>query len=240
MAEASREGDVTTVVTLDGPAGAGKSTTAREVARRLGYRYLDSGSLYRALAWALVEEGVPEDRWPALDRVSLDGLGVAVEPGEQTLELSHRGRPLSEELRTPEITARVSSVARLPAVRRWLLRHQRALGRHGRLVADGRDMGTVVFPDAGTKVFLEADLDERARRRLLDQGVERPGEVDTAREAERLAARDHADMSRETAPLRPADDAVVLDTTTLDFHEQVEAVVALARRVDPEAGPDRR
>lgn len=225
-----------TVVTLDGPAGAGKSTTAREVARRLGYRYLDSGALYRALTWALAAEGVPEDTWAKLDAEALEGLGVTVSPGPETLELAHRGRVLGTELRTPEITARVSAVARLPAVRDWLLRHQRALGRHGRLVADGRDMGTVVFPDAGTKVFLEADLVERARRRLRDHGVERPGEDETAREAERLAARDRTDMTRETAPLRPAADAVLLDTTRLDFDEQVEAVVALAREADPEAG----
>lgn len=225
-----------TVVTLDGPAGAGKSTTAREVARRLGYRYLDSGALYRALTFALLEEGVDEAVWGDLDREALDALGVTVVPAEGTLELGHRGRPLADELRTPRVTARVSAVARLPAVRRWLLRHQQALGRHGRLVTDGRDMGTVVFPEAGTKVFLQADLDERARRRLRDQGVRAPGAREQEQEAEKLAARDHADMSRETSPLRPADDAVVLDTTALDFEEQVEAVVALARRVDPEAG----
>ncbi|WP_405285293.1 (d)CMP kinase [Gaopeijia maritima] len=225
-----------TVVTLDGPAGAGKSTTAREVARRLGYRYLDSGALYRALTFALLEEGVDEVVWGDLDREALDALGVTVAPVEGTLELGHRGRVLGDELRTPQVTARVSAVARLPAVRRWLLRHQQALGRHGRLVTDGRDMGTVVFPEAGTKVFLQADLDERARRRLLDQGVRAPGARERQQAAEKLAARDHADMSRETSPLRPADDAVVLDTTALDFEEQVEAVVALARRVDPEAG----
>lgn len=225
-----------TVVTLDGPAGAGKSSTAREVARRLGYRYLDSGALYRALTWVLAEEGVPEETWPELDAETLDGLGITVSPGAETLELAHRGRMLDQELRTPEVTARVSAVARLPAVRRWLLRHQRALGRQGRLVADGRDMGTVVFPGAGTKVFLQADLAERARRRLLEQGVESPRREDTVREAERLAARDRTDMTRETAPLKPAHDAVLLDTTGLDFDEQVEAVVALARKVDPEAG----
>lgn len=229
-----------TVVTLDGPAGSGKSTTAREVARRLGYRYLDSGALYRALTWALEREGVPEARWPELDADGLEALGVSVSPGPETLEIAHRGRVLGDELRTPEVTARVSAVARLPAVRRWLLRHQRTLGRHGRLVADGRDMGTVVFPEAGTKVFLEADLEERARRRLRDQGVDAPAPGETAREAERLAARDKIDMTRDTAPLRPADDAVFLDTTRLDFDEQVEAIVRLARRIDPEAGRPRR
>jgi cytidylate kinase len=227
---------LSTVVTLDGPAGAGKSTTAREVARRLGYRYLDSGALYRSMTFALLTEGVPFDRWADLETQDLDALGVAVGPGDETLEVLYRGHRLTDELRTPEVTARVSAVSRLPAVRRWLLGHQRALGRAGRLVADGRDMGTVVYPEAGTKVFLQADLGERARRRLLDQGVTQPGADETAREAERLAARDRADTTRETAPLRVADDAVVLDTTSLDFEAQVQAVVALARRVDPDAG----
>ncbi|NNK63195.1 MAG: cytidylate kinase, partial [Gemmatimonadetes bacterium] len=139
-------------------------------------------------------------------------------------------------LRTDLVTARVSSAARLPAVRNWLLGHQRALGRWGRLVADGRDMGTVVFPGAGTKVFLEADLTERARRRLRDRGVAEPDPETTAREAERLEARDRKDRTRETAPLRAAPDAVRLDTTGLDFDAQVEAVVALAREADPDAG----
>ena len=131
---------------------------------------------------------------------------------------------------------RVSSAARIPAVRAWLLGHQQALGRWGRLVTDGRDMGTVVFPGAGTKVFLEADLPERARRRLRAQGIAEPDSETTAREAERLEARDQKDRTRETAPLRAAPDAVHLDTTGLDFDAQVEAVVALAREADPDAG----
>jgi cytidylate kinase len=225
-----------TVVTIDGPAGAGKSTTAREVARRLGYRYLDSGALYRALTWALLDAGLPEEGWPDLDARALDDLGIEVRPEGETLVVRHRGRRLESELRTDRVTALVSSAARLPAVRDWLLGHQRALGRWGRLVADGRDMGTVVFPEAGTKVFLEADLTERARRRLRDQGVSAPDADATAREAERLEARDRKDMTRETAPLRAAPDAVRLDTTGLDFDAQVEAVVALALEADPESG----
>jgi cytidylate kinase len=225
-----------TVVTLDGPAGAGKSTTAREVARRLGYRYLDSGALYRALTFALLDEAVPPEEWDSLDGAALDTLGIEVRPEGETLVVSHRGRRLGTELRTEAVTRRVSDAARLPAVRDWLLGHQRALGRYGRLVADGRDMGTVVFPEAGTKVFLEADLTERARRRLREQGVDEPDADETAREAQRLEERDLRDSTRETAPLRAADDAVRLDTTALDFESQVEAVVALARQADSDTG----
>ncbi len=222
-----------TVVTIDGPAGAGKSTTAREVARRLGYRYLDSGALYRALTHALLAEGVPADRWPELDRDTLDRLAVEVVPGAGTLMLWHRGRRLTDELRTDRVNAHVSLVARLPVVREWLLGHQRALGALGRLVTDGRDMGTVVFPSAGTKVFLVADLEERARRRLTEQGSDGADDAELRRAASRLSERDEIDSTRETAPLRAASDAVVIDTTTLDFEEQVGRVVDLARKRRP-------
>lgn len=225
MADADR-----TIVTLDGPAGAGKSTTAQAVARRLGYRYLDSGALYRALTYALLEARVPEARWPELDRSDLDRLGVEARAKGETLEIALDDRVLGPELRSPEVTARVSALARNAAVRGWLLSTQRALGAAGRLVADGRDMGTVVFPEAGTKVFLDADPSERARRRLGDQGVGTPSDEDIAHEAERLLARDRQDRERAHAPLRPADDAWVLDTTGLSFDEQVEAIVARARR----------
>jgi CMP/dCMP kinase len=219
-----------TVVTLDGPAGAGKSTTAREVARRLGYRYLDSGALYRGLTYALLEADVPMEAWEELGREELDALGLEVRPGPETLELALRGRPLGDELRTPEVTRMVSRLARVPAVRGWLLETQQALGAAGRLVADGRDMGTVVFPRAGTKVFLDADPMERARRRLGDLGVSDPSPVEVAGEAENLQARDRQDRERAHAPLRAAPDAWVLDTTGLTFQEQVEKIVARVRR----------
>lgn len=227
------------IVTLDGPAGAGKSTTAREVARRLGYRYLDSGALYRGLTYALLEAGVAEARWPELERSDLEGLGLTARAGDETLEIALRGRALGPELRGAEVTARVSTLARNPAVRAWLLNTQRALGAAGRLVADGRDMGTVVFPEAGTKVYLDADPHERARRRLGDQGYAHPSEEEVALEAERLLARDRQDRERAHAPLRPAPDAWVLDTTGLTFDEQVEAIVDRARRLDRPVTDDR-
>jgi cytidylate kinase len=230
MADRGTAAPESTVVTLDGPAGSGKSTTAREVARRLGYRYLDSGALYRMITYALLEEGVESEQWPRLTPRELASLHVAAEAGEETLLLRHRGRLLGDaELRSEEVTELVSRVAGIPAVRNWLLDTQRALGREGRLVADGRDMGTVVFPAAGTKVFLEADLRERARRRLRDQGVDAPEPERVAEAADRLADRDSADSGREDAPLRVPEGAHRLDTTDLAFEEQVERVVALAR-----------
>jgi len=222
-----------TLITLDGPAGVGKSTTAREVARRLGWRYLDSGALYRAVTWALMEAGVPEADWTELTGDDLHGLGLSVRPEAETLVLLHRDRPLDAELRTPEVTAQVSKVAQLPAVRGWLLDTQREAGQAGKLVADGRDMGTVVFPEAATKVFLEADPAERARRRLGDQGIATPTLEQVQEERERLQARDQADTQREVAPLRPADGALRLDTTDLTFDQQVERIVQAARDAAP-------
>ena len=217
-----------TVVTIDGPAGSGKSTTARAVAGRLGWRYLDSGALYRALTHALLEAGTPPERWSGLDASELGALGVEVELGPDAVRVLHRGELLDDELRRDAVTEHVSRLAALPAVREWLLGAQRAAGRRGRLVADGRDMGTVVFPRAGTKVFLDATPRERARRRLSDKGVEEPDETTLEEERERLRARDRRDSEREHSPLRIPDGALVLDTTDLDFEEQVERIVELA------------
>jgi 3-phosphoshikimate 1-carboxyvinyltransferase len=215
-----------TVVTVDGPAGSGKSSTAREVARRLGYRHLDSGALYRGLTVALVEAALPEGQWADLTPERLSGIPLRLEPGSgSSFRVVLGNRELDAELRDPVVTARVARLAGVPAVREWLLRAQREAGAAGGLVADGRDMGTVVFPDAGVKVFLTADLRERARRRLLQDGMDpdQPGLLD--REALRLEERDRQDRERAASPLRQPDGALVLDTTKLTLEEQVDRVV---------------
>lgn len=217
------------VVTLDGPAGSGKSTTAREAAARLGFRHLDSGAFYRALTWALLQEDVPPDEWSELSAEDLDRQRVSIEPTGAGFRIQVRGRELSEELRTEEVTRHVSELARLPAVRRWLLDVQREAGSYGSLVADGRDMGTVVFPDAEVKFFLTADLEERARRRLAEGGTPDPDPEELARQARRIEARDRQDSEREHSPLRRPPDAVVLDTTEMDFEDQVRTVVLHVR-----------
>lgn len=223
-----REGPV---VTLDGPAGSGKSTTARAVARRLGLRHLDSGALYRALTYALLEAGVPEARWQALGVEDLLALGVELAPTEQGFEVRLRGRALTDGLRTPRVTERVAQLARLPAARACLLDLQRSAGERGRLVADGRDMGTVVFPDADLKIYLVADLEERARRRLRETGVDDPSPEALADQVGAIRERDRIDSGRRISPLRRPDDAVEIDTTALSFEEQVEAIVERARRL---------
>jgi len=222
------------VVTLDGPAGSGKSTTAKEVARRLGFRHLDSGGLYRALTLALLEQGVPREEWPDLSEDGMRALPVHVasEGAEFVIEVG--GRPVKSELRTPEVTADVAFLASLPASRACLLRLQRAAGEQGRLVADGRDMGSVVFPHADVKVYLVADLTERARRRLKEGGGSDPADDEVEREAGAIAERDRQDSERELSPLRKPEDAHLIDTTRLDFEEQVEAIVGFVKSLSAE------
>ncbi|HET7274769.1 MAG TPA: (d)CMP kinase [Longimicrobiaceae bacterium] len=218
------------IIAIDGPAGSGKSSTAREVARRLGYRHLDSGAFYRGLTLAAIRAGIPAERWEALNSDEISALGVGADPDDDGYRISIHGENVSDEIRSPEVNALVSRMAALPAVRAWLLDALRRAGDVGRLVADGRDIGTVVFPDAELKVFLVCAPEERARRRLLEQGHTRPDNEQIALEQARLARRDSDDSSRAVAPLMRAEDAVQLDTTDLSFDDQVAAIIAMAKQ----------
>lgn len=220
------------VIAIDGPAASGKSSTAALVAERLGWAHLDSGALYRALTLA------------ALDRVAdgsaqrilalADELPVRLVLAGSTFRPEVAGVDVDEAIRSTRVTASVSAVAALPAVRAWVNARQReAVQAHpDGVVVDGRDIGTVVFPDAPLKVFLIATPEERARRRLSQRG-QPLDEARVARESAELAARDHADATRPVAPLKAAPDAVVLDSTRLSLGEQVEQVVALAQQRFP-------
>jgi cytidylate kinase len=217
------------IIALDGPAGSGKSSTAKAVAAALGYRHLDSGAFYRAITWAALRAGIPADAWSGLTPEQLDGLDVHGRPGGAGYTLAVGGSEVTREIRLPEVNAHVSRMAAVPAVRTWLMGALREAGARGGLVADGRDIGTVVFPDAELKVYLVADPRERARRRLLEQGLASPSPEDVEAEAARLQGRDEIDSTREVAPLARADDAVELDTTRLDFAHQVDEIVRMAR-----------
>ena len=217
------------VIAIDGPAASGKSTTAAAVARELGALHLDSGALYRALTAVAL---APRQTDPELLLQSAESRGLELrEAGGALVPFLDDGdaEPL---LRTAEVNALVSEVSAWPAVREWVnsrLRGAAARGRGRPLVLDGRDIGTVVFPHAPVKVFLTATPEARARRRLLQRGGD-PDEAEVAREAALLAERDRRDAARPIAPLRRAADAVLLDTTALDFAEQVGEIVRLARR----------
>lgn len=200
------------LIAIDGPAGAGKSTVARRLAGELGFTYLDSGAMYRCVA--LLSLGAPE-REPA----SLASEAV-IELGDTVLL---DGEDVTAEIRTPEVSEAASLVAADPAVREALVAKQRRLMAAGDWVAEGRDIGTVVAPDAELKVFLTADSAERARRRALELGAD-PNTV----QAEQTM-RDQRDSEREHSPLRPAPGAVLLDTTGLDVEQVVERIAALAR-----------
>ena len=221
------------IITLDGPAGSGKTTTAQAVAKRLGFRHLDSGALYRALTFAILQEGVPEEEWGSLEPGQLSELNVEVEAEGDGVNIYRNGVLLTSELRSSEVTGCVSALSGLPAVRDWLLGVQRSVGAHGNLVADGRDMGTVVFPDADVKIFLVAGLEERARRRLLQDTGREPTSGEIQDEARRIEQRDQADQSRNHAPLRRPEDAVEVDTTGLSFADQVALILRRVKDLTP-------
>lgn len=219
------------VVTVDGPAGSGKSTTAKEVARRLGFYHLDSGALYRGITLALLRasDGVLD---PAtIDERRIEALDLKVSWSDEGPDIRLGGAVVSDDdLRARPVTDVVSAVAAVPSVRNWLLHAQRSGARPPGLVADGRDMGSVVFPSAPVKVFLQADSEVRAARRLRQLGTPDPTPAEVAREAKRLRARDAFDAGREVAPLVVPEGAHVIDTTAVDFDAQVEAILELVHR----------
>jgi len=216
------------IVTIDGPAGSGKSSTARAVARKLGFHHLDSGAFYRALTLAAIRAGIDESEWDDLSVQDLERLGVAASPAESGFRMTISGTDVGDDIRAQDVSTRVSRMARVPAVREWLLGPLRTLTHGVDLVADGRDMGTVVFPEAGLKVFLVAAPETRARRRLAELGNTDPTADELEAEVARLVERDRIDSERAVAPLRRAEDAIVVDTTDLDFDEQVDRIVELA------------
>ena len=226
------------VIAIDGPAASGKSSTAALVAQRLGWAHLDSGALYRALTLAALDrlEGPPAtEGWPVQRILALaDELPVRLVLSGSSFRPEVAGVDVDEAIRSERVTANVSAVAALPAVRAWVNARQReaVLAHPIGVVVDGRDIGTVVFPDASLKVFLTATPDERARRRLSQRGQPLEQTL-VARESAELAARDHADASRAVAPLKSARDAVVLDSTRLSLAEQVDQVVVLAHERFP-------
>ncbi len=213
-------------IAIDGPSASGKTTTARAVARRLGYRYLDSGALYRCLGLKISQLGVDPD----------DAGAVAAVVSSTTVEYDDEGRAWldgqlqSGALRTPEVADLASRASVHPAARDWITARLRDAAAGGGVVVEGRDIGTVVLPDAEVKVFLSADLQVRAERRFTDLQESGHGGA-LADVAEDLRRRDERDSARAAAPLVPAEGAVLLDGSHLSFEEQVEAVLALVRDV---------
>jgi CMP/dCMP kinase len=213
------------ILAIDGPGGVGKSTVSRRIARRLGLRYLDTGAMYRAVTWALLQGGVRTDDATAVANAAPEvHIEIGTNPAKPTIHAD--GVDVGMPIRTAEVTAAVSAVSAVPAVRALLLQQQRSAIGDGGIVVEGRDIGTVVVPDAPLKVFLTAEPDVRAQRRRAE--LRPPDGTGVATVRRELARRDASDSSRAVSPLTVADDAVVVDTTQLSLDEVVDRVLALA------------
>lgn len=217
----------TLIVAIDGPAGAGKSSVSKEVAKRLGMAFLDTGAMYRAATWWAMHREEDLENAEALIE-STRAMPLEMHHEDDTLRIRVGEDDITDAIRSPEVTKNIKKLDGIPGVREHLVRLQRELGTAQPTVAEGRDMGTVVFPDACCKIYLDASLEERTRRRA-EQLTGQGREVDMAVLREEIAARDRNDTTRTVGPLRKADDAYVLDTSALSFDEVVEAIVARAR-----------
>ena len=210
------------IIAIDGPSGAGKGTVARAVAARLGYRHVDTGAMYRALAWKALHDGLDLSDEASVAAVA-ERARFDVEGGRITID----GHDVATAIRTPEMDRASAMVARHPAVRRVLVARQRSYGQGGGVVMEGRDIGTVVFPDADVKIYLDASPEERARRRAADPAHTSSRNSQLSDVATALAERDRSDSTRTASPLAVAPDAVVMDTTGLPVDRVVEQVLTL-------------
>lgn len=221
------------IVAIDGPAGSGKSTTARMVAKRLGFTYVDTGAFYRALTLKVLEAKVsPENHEAVLRHAEEMCLSIKPDPAGDQFFLD--GHEVTAKIRAPQVTNAIAPISGNPKVRAIMVRRQREIGQRGGVVMEGRDIGTVVFPDADLKIFMSASLDERTRRRLREleaQGIHK--DFDTLRRE--IEVRDEKDAKRDVAPLRPAEDAVLIDTTNVTIEQQVDFIVQALEKKRQEA-----
>ncbi|WP_107667684.1 bifunctional pantoate--beta-alanine ligase/(d)CMP kinase [Cyanothece sp. BG0011] len=214
------------IIAIDGPAGAGKSTVTRRVAKALNFTYLDTGAMYRGMAWLVLHSGISvEDESAIAELVSQADLKFIPSSDEQPPQVIINGENVTNAIRTPQVTALVSPISAYPAVRQKLVNYQQELGKLGGVVAEGRDIGTNVFPDAEVKIFLTASVQERARRRLLDFQAQGQDNLDLQQLEREIEQRDYRDSHRTLAPLRKANDAMELNTDDLTIEEVVNKIV---------------
>ena len=211
------------IITIDGPAGAGKTTASKMLADRLGYKYIDTGALYRGVALEAISAGLSPDDDKGLERLC-QTLQLEFAWGEQGLRLFSQGSDITDKIRTPQITMFASAASARPVVRRYLLGLQRDMARQKGVVFEGRDMGTVVFPDADVKFFLDADPKTRASRRYRELAAKTS---QTLEEVERdMLCRDKNDSTRKLAPLKPAAEAIIIDSTAIDVNAVIDLMLA--------------
>jgi cytidylate kinase len=215
------------VVVLDGPAGSGKSSTAIELAKKLGYIYLDTGAMYRAVTLKFLQ--LDKDIIYKSDRLKkvLQNTRIDIKPSPSGLQIFLDGDDVTDEIRSGEVDGFVSEVAAIDEVREYLQQQQRRFGEEFDIVAEGRDLGTYVFPDADIKIFLVADLDVRARRRMEQMNA---NEMQLNKFRDNLAKRDRIDSGRRHSPLKKADDAIEIDTTNLSFEQQVNKILEICHQ----------
>jgi CMP/dCMP kinase len=215
------------IIAIDGPVGSGKSTVARRVAELLGYTHLDSGAMYRAVAWKALRDGVPLDSPERLSALA-ESVRIDLVPQDGKLSVLLNGEDITERIRTPEVSRAASVVAVIPGVRHPMVAEQRRAGARGGVVMEGRDIGSVVFPHADLKIFLDASVEVRAARRQREH--EEKGEpMEFDKVLAEVHERDRRDSQRETSPLVRAADAVVVDNTAMDAEETARVIVLLAK-----------
>lgn len=213
-------------VAIDGPAGAGKSTVARLVARELSYIYVDTGAMYRAITWYMIREGVAAEEHGVVDRM-VQNLTIELLPEKDVQKVLINGEDMTPHIRSLQVSGQVSQYSKIEGVRSRLSHLQRQMALRKGVVMDGRDIGTTVLPDAEVKIFMTASVEERALRRYKEL---KDTETVTLQQLEQdIAARDRLDEGREISPLRRAGDAILLDTTHMDIHQAVEAIVSHCR-----------
>jgi len=217
-------------IAIDGPSGAGKSTVARALAKRLGYIYIDTGAMYRSVALRVKEKSISSEDELALSQFA-SSLHITLSPEGERIRVFCDGQDVTEAIRTPEISRLASHISRQKGVREALVRMQREMGKEGGVILEGRDIGTVVFPDAEVKFYLDAESDERARRRY-DEMVEKGVKVDFKETQEELVQRDHNDMHRVHSPLKKANDAIYIDSTHRSAEEIVEEMARIVKSKD--------
>ena len=213
------------IITIDGPAGAGKTTVAKEVAKRLKFLYLDTGAMYRAMTLKALNEGINSEKIDKLiEMVGRTSLRVAA-PAKENMRIWTDGEEVTDKIRTEEVTKNIWWVCRVKEVREKMKKIQREIGSKGGIVVEGRDIGTVIFPDAPYKFYLDASIDERAKRRWLEQKNKGMETSEMGKLKKDIEERDHKDFTREIAPLKKADDAIHVDTTTLSIEQVIEKII---------------
>jgi cytidylate kinase len=221
------------IIAIDGPAGSGKSTTAKLLAKKLGYLYIDTGAMYRAVTLYAIKNNLLDDEKKIIDLASQLDIELKFEDGQT--KVSVNGKDVTEEIRSLEVNQNVSPVSKIEGVRKILVQKQKEMGKNGGVVMEGRDITTVVFPNADVKIYLTATIDERARRRALEF-AQKGQQVDIEQVKQNILDRDRIDSSRDVSPLTKSPDAIEIDTSNLSIEQQVEQILEEAKKVAEKKG----